>query len=387
MKKRKICVVTGTRAEYGLLYWLMKEIKADEELELQIVATGQHLSPEFGLTYKTIEADGFTIDAKVEMLLSSDTPVGTAKAVGLGTIGFADALDRLKPDILVLLGDRFEALSAAQAAMMLRIPVAHLHGGERTEGAIDEAIRHSITKMAQLHFVSEPEYRSRVIQLGEAPSRVFEVGAVGIDNIVRLPLLNLENLENQLGFSLGEKFFLVTYHPETQSDKSPTEAIHILFDALDAFQDYKVIFTQANSDAGGRIIDALVEKYAVENPCRVLSVKSLGQVRYLSAMKLCSAVVGNSSSGLLEAPVLYRPAVNIGDRQKGRKRYPSVIDCAEDRDSIEAAIKRAVSDTFAKEMNQMIMPHADGKIAVGIKEILRTTSLEGICRKQFYDLR
>lgn len=387
MKKRKICVVTGTRAEYGLLYWLMKEIKADEELELQIVATGQHLSPEFGLTYKTIEADGFTIDAKVEMLLSSDTPVGTAKAVGLGTIGFADALDRLKPDILVLLGDRFEALSAAQAAMMLRIPVAHLHGGERTEGAIDEAIRHSITKMAQLHFVSEPEYRSRVIQLGEAPSRVFEVGAVGIDNIVRLPLLNLENLENQLGFSLGEKFFLLTYHPETQSDKSPTEAIHILFDALDAFQDYKVIFTQANSDAGGRIIDALVEKYAVENPCRVLSVKSLGQVRYLSAMKLCSAVVGNSSSGLLEAPVLYRPAVNIGDRQKGRKRYPSVIDCAEDRDSIEAAIKRAVSDTFAKEMNQMIMPHADGKIAVGIKEILRTTSLEGICRKQFYDLR
>lgn len=387
MRKRKICVVTGTRAEYGLLYWLMKEIKADEELELQIVATGQHLSPEFGLTYKTIEADGFAIDAKVEMLLSSDTPVGIAKAVGLGTIGFADALDRLKPDIMVLLGDRFEALSAAQTAMMLRIPFAHLHGGERTEGAIDEAIRHSITKMAQLHFVSEPEYRSRVIQLGEAPSRVFEVGAVGIDNIVRLPLLSLENLENQLDFSLGENFFLVTYHPETQSDKSPAEAIHILFDALGAFPDYKVIFTQANSDAGGRIINALVEKYAAENPCRVLSVKSLGQVRYLSAMKLCSAVVGNSSSGLLEAPVLHRPAVNIGDRQKGRKRYPSVIDCAEDRESIEAAIKKAVSDTFEKEMNKMIMPHADGKIAVGIKEILKTTSLEEICRKQFYDLR
>lgn len=386
MKKRKICVATGTRAEYGLLYWLMKEIQADEELELQIVVTGQHLSPEFGLTYKTIEADGFTIDAKVEMLLSSDTPVGIAKAVGLGTIGFADALDRLQPDIVVLLGDRFEALSAAQAAMMLRIPVAHLHGGERTEGAIDEAIRHSITKMAHLHFVSEPEYRSRVIQLGEAPSRVFEVGAVGIDNIARLPLLSLENLENQLGFSLGGKFFLVTYHPETLSDKSPAEATHNLFDALDAFCDYKVIFTQANSDAGGRIINGLAEKYAVENSGRVLSVKSLGQVRYLSAMKLCSAVVGNSSSGLLEAPVLCCPTVNIGDRQKGRKRYPSVIDCTDDRESIEAAIKKAVSGTFAKERNQMTVPHADGKVAIRIKNILKNISLEGICRKHFYDL-
>ena len=229
MTKRKICVVTGTRAEYGLLYWLMKEIQTDDELELQTIATGQHLSPEFGLTYKNIEADGFAINAKVEMLLSSDSPVGIAKSVGLGTIGFADALARLQPDIMVLLGDRFEALAAAQTAMILRIPIAHIHGGETTEGAIDEAIRHSITKMSQIHFVSESEYRDRVIQLGENPESVFEVGAVGIDNIVRLKLLSLQDLEKQINFSLGKKFFLVTYHPETLTGKSPVEALKTLF--------------------------------------------------------------------------------------------------------------------------------------------------------------
>ena len=383
---RKICVVTGTRAEYGLLYWLMREIEADSDLELQIIATGQHLSPEFGLTYKTIEKDGFRISAKVEMLLSSDTPVGIAKAVGLGTIGFADALDRLNPDILVLLGDRFEALSAAQAAMFLRIPIAHLHGGEKTEGAVDEAIRHSITKMAQIHFVSEPEYGKRVIQLGENPSQVFEIGIPGIDNIVRLPLLDLETLENQIGFSLGSKFFLITYHPETLSDSDSLVYLQNLTDALEMFLDYKIIITQANSDAGGRLINESWEQFAMANSERVLCVKSLGQLRYLSAMKACSAVVGNSSSGILEAPVLKVPTVNIGDRQKGRKRYPSVVDCISEKDAIISAIQLVLDKEFKNRMSKFKVPHSDGKIASNIKDILKAAELNRICKKEFYDL-
>lgn len=383
---RKICVVTGTRAEYGLLYWLMREIEADSDLELQIIATGQHLSPEFGLTYKSIKKDGFNISAKVEMLLSSDTPVGIAKAVGLGTIGFADALDRLKPDILVLLGDRFEALSAAQAAMFLRIPIAHLHGGEKTEGAVDEAIRHSITKMSQIHFVSEPEYEKRVIQLGENPSQVFEIGIPGIDNIVRLPLLDLETLENQIGFSLGSKFFLITYHPETLSGSDSLVCLQNLTDALEMFLDYKIIITQANSDAGGRLINEYWEQFAMANSERVLCVKSLGQLRYLSAMKACSAVVGNSSSGILEAPVLKVPTVNIGDRQKGRKRYPSVVDCISEKDAIVSAIQLVIDKEFKNRMSKFKVPHSDGKIASNIKDILKAAELNGICKKEFHDL-
>lgn len=387
MTKRKICVVTGTRAEYGLLYWLMKEIQADDELELQIIATGQHLSPEFGLTYKNIEADGFVINAKVEMLLSSDSPIGIAKSVGLGTIGFAEALARLQPDIMVLLGDRFEALAAAQTAMILRIPIAHIHGGETTEGAIDEAIRHSITKMSQIHFVSEPEYRDRVIQLGENPESVFEVGAVGIDNIVRLKLLSLQDLEKQINFSLGKKFFLVTYHPETLTGKSSVEALKTLFAVFDEFPEYKLIFTQANSDAGGRIINEQIEAYAKKNKERVLLVKSLGQLRYLSAIKLCAAVVGNSSSGLLEAPVLHIPTINIGDRQKGRKRYPSVIDCNEDKQQLQSAIQSLGDSKFLQKIQSMEIPHTDGKIAVTMKDILKQAELSNICQKKFYDLK
>lgn len=387
MTKRKICVVTGTRAEYGLLYWLMREIQADDELELQIIATGQHLSPEFGLTYKNIEADGFVINAKVEMLLSSDSPVGVAKSVGLGTIGFADALARLQPDIMVLLGDRFEALAAAQTAMILRIPIAHIHGGETTEGAIDEAIRHSITKMSQIHFVSEPEYRDRVIQLGENPESVFEVGAVGIDNIVRLKLLSLQDLEKQINFALGKKFFLVTYHPETLTGKSSVEALKTLFAVFDEFPEYKLIFTQANSDAGGRIINEQIEAYAKKNKERVLLVKSLGQLRYLSAMKLCAAVVGNSSSGLLEAPVLHVPTINIGDRQKGRKRYPSVIDCNEDKQRLLSAIQSLRDSKFLQKIQSMEIPHTNGKIAIIMKNILKQAELSSICQKKFYDLK
>lgn len=387
MKKRKICVVTGTRAEYGLLYWLMKEIQADDALDLQIIATGMHLSPEFGLTYQTIEQDGFFIDEKVEMLLSSDTPVGITKSIGLGVIGFADALQRLQPDIMVLLGDRYEALAAAQAAMIARIPIAHIHGGEVTEGVVDEAIRHSITKMSQLHFTSAPKYRKRVIQLGEQPEHVYETGAPGIDNILRMRFMDQTELEHSIGFSLGDRFFLVTYHPVTLGKDQVEKCMQELLAALDQFPDIKVLFTKANSDAGGRCINRMIDAYAAKNPKRVYSIVSLGQCRYLSAMKLCEAVIGNSSSGILEAPVLKKPTVNIGDRQKGRERFISVLDCQENVLDIAAAIQRAMSDEFKVYLGQMEIAHADGKIAVRMKEILKQVNLQGICQKHFYDLK
>ncbi len=387
MCKRKICVVTGTRAEYGLLYWLMKEIQADGDLELQLIVTGAHLSPEFGLTYKTIEQDGFTIDEKVEMLLSGDTSVSVTKSMGLALIGFADALARLAPDIVVVLGDRSEILAAAEAAMVANIPIAHIHGGEITEGAIDDSIRHAITKMAHLHFVAASEYRQRVIQMGEAPARVYEVGAVGIDNIVKTPLMTLSELEDSIGFPLGDRFFLVTYHPVTVGTMRKEDGLQNLLDALDDFPDYRVLITKANSDAGGREINRRLDAYAAAGKDRVCCHASLGKIRYLSAMKYAAAVVGNSSSGLLEAPVLKTPTVNIGARQKGRIRYPSVIDCPEEKAAIRNAIQTAVSEDFRKKYAGMDIPHADGKIASRIKDVLRDVNLEGLFQKRFVDLR
>ena len=385
--KRKICIVTGTRAEYGLLYWLMKEIQTDDALELQIIATGAHLSPEFGLTYKTIEKDGFFIDEKVEMLLSSDTPVGVTKSMGVALIGFAEAFDRLSPNIVVVLGDRYEILAGAEAAMMANIPIAHIHGGEITEGAIDDSIRHAITKMAHLHFVAAPEYRNRVIQMGENPDRVYEVGAVGIDNIVKTPLMSLKDLEESLQFPLSEKFFLVTYHPVTVATAQHTNALQNLFDALDEFPEYRVLITRSNSDAGGREINRRLDVYAAERKDRVVCYTSLGQLRYLSAMEHAAAVVGNSSSGLLEAPVLKVPTVNIGARQEGRLRPPSVIDCSEETEIITDALRKAVSEAFRQELADMEIPHADGKIASRIKTILRDIPLDGLFQKRFQDLK
>lgn len=385
--KRKICVVTGTRAEYGLLYWLMKEIQADDALELQLIATGAHLSPEFGLTYREIEKDGFRIDAKVEMLLSSDTPAGVTKSMGLALIGFADAFARLSPDIVVVLGDRYEILAAAEAAMVANIPIAHVHGGELTEGAIDDSIRHAITKMAHLHFVAAPEYRNRVIQMGENPERVYEVGAVGIDNIVKTPLMSRYELEESIQFALGKKYFLVTYHPVTVSNAKPSDALQNLFNALDCFPEYRILFTKSNSDAGGREINRQIDAYADMRKDRVVCCTSLGQLRYLSAMKHAAAVVGNSSSGILEAPVLKTPTVNIGDRQKGRLRFPSVIDCAEEKGAIVAAIQKALSEDFRQGLEDTVIPHSDGNIAVRIKNVLRDVPLEGLFQKQFFDLK
>lgn len=387
MSRRKICVVTGSRAEYGLLRWLMKEIQEDTELQLQIVATGTHLSPEFGLTYQVIETDGFTIDAKVEMLLSSDSPVGVAKSMGLGVIGFADALDRLKPDILVVLGDRFEILAAAQAAMVARIPLAHIHGGESTEGAIDEAIRHAVTKMSHLHFTAAEPYRKRVIQLGEAPERVFNVGAIGIDNFLQLNLLSRSALESALSFPLGSApVILCTYHPLTLKDDDAGSTLQELFESLDRLPTVKVVFTKGNADTGGRIINKMIDDYAARNADRVVAFVNLGQVRYLSLLCEADVVLGNSSSGIVEAPSAKTPTVNIGERQRGRLKAPSIIDCDESADAIAAAIERALSPAFQKVAAEGITFFGSGGASRRIKQVLKETPTDGILLKHFYDL-
>lgn len=386
MTKRKICVVTGTRAEYGLLYWLMKEIQGDPALSLQLIATAMHLSPEFGLTYKVIEADGFAIDAKVEMLLSSDTAIGVTKSLGLGVIGFADTLDRLRPDILVLLGDRYEIIAAALAALIAKIPIAHLHGGEATEGLIDEAIRHAVTKMSHFHFVAAEPYRKRVIQLGERPDSVITVGAMGLDNIKRLSLLNRHDFEQAIDFSLGRINFLVTYHPVTLSTKGPQQAMKELFTALDAFPEANVIFTKPNSDPDGRIICNLIDEYAFQQPRRVKASISLGQLNYLSAISHIDVVIGNSSSGLIEVPALHKPTINLGDRQKGRLRSDTVIDCDERSSDIISAIRKSLSPDFQKKLTSTVSPYGYGNASVRIKDHLKSALLEGILQKKFFDI-
>ena len=314
----KICVVTGSRAEYGLLSRLMQMIQEDSGLKLQVIATNMHLSPEFGLTYQEIEKDGFFINKKVEMLLSSDTANGTAKSVGLATIGFADAYEDLKPDLLLVLGDRYEILSAVTTALFYKIPVAHLHGGEITEGAYDDAIRHAITKMSHLHFTSTEEYRKRVIQLGENPERVFNVGAIGIDNIKHLKLLSRDVLERELQFLLKEQTILVTYHPVTLDENDTRMQFQCLLNVLNDRQDIRIIFTLPNSDTGGRVIIPMIQDFVKCNKDRAIAFASLGSLRYLSVLRCVSAVVGNSSSGIIEAPSFGIPTLNIGNRQKGR---------------------------------------------------------------------
>ncbi|WP_416826495.1 UDP-N-acetylglucosamine 2-epimerase [Ectobacillus polymachus] len=386
VNERKICVVTGTRAEYGLLYWLMKEIDEDPDLSLQIVVTGMHLSPEFGLTYREIEKDGFKIDRKVEMLLSSDTPVGIAKSMGVATMGFAEVFEQLSPDLLVVLGDRYEILTAAQAAMVARIPIAHIHGGETTEGLIDEAIRHSVTKMAHLHFVAAEPYRKRVIQLGEHPERVWNVGATAIDNIHRLKLLEKEEFENAIQFPLRRKTFLVTYHPVTLNKMGPLGAMKELLKALDTYKDAQIIFTKSNSDTEGRLINQMIDEFVQQNPERSIAYTSLGQLRYLSAIRHSDVVIGNSSSGLVEAPFFQKPTVNLGDRQKGRLKAESIIDCKENSDDIILAITKAISEDFQQKLKHISSPYGTGKVAQKIKRVLKEVSLEDVLMKKFYDL-
>ncbi len=382
--RRKLCIVTGSRAEYGLLYWLMKEIAADPDLQLQVIATGMHLSPEFGLTYQQIEADGFAIDAKVEMLLSSDTPVGIAKSMGLGVIGFADALDRLRPDTLVLLGDRFEILAAAQAALVARIPIAHIHGGESTEGAFDEGIRHAITKMAQWHFVAAGSYRKRVIQMGEVPEQVFNVGAPGLDHLANLQWLDRSELEAALAIPLRTPLFLVTYHPVTLHSESPVTAIEELLAALDQFPEATVIFTHPNAHTGGRALIGCVDAWVGQHADRARAFVSLGQQRYLSLMRESDVMIGNSSSGLVEAPALKRATVNLGDRQKGRLKATSVIDAAEKQVAISAAIKKALSKEFRGTLADTVSLYGYGNVSVRIKDILKSAKLN--VHKSFFGI-
>ena len=382
--KRKICIVTGTRAEYGLLYWLMKEIADDNELHLQIIATGMHLSPEFGLTYKQIETDGFTIDAKVEMLLSSDTTVGISKSIGLGVIGFADALERLKPNILVLLGDRFEILAAAQAAMVARIPIAHIHGGETTEGAFDEQIRHAITKFAQWHFVAAEPYRQRVIQLGESPDRVFNFGSPGLDHLQYMNWLNRPALEQSLDLKLRSPLFLVTYHPVTLDKQSPSIPMRELLMALDSFPNATVILTYPNADTGGRILIEEIERWVSQNQHRAKAFVSLGQQRYLSLMGEADVIIGNSSSGLTEAPALKKATVNVGDRQKGRLKAKSVIDTPERSQDIVKGIYQALSKEFQSMLPSVESLYGKGNVSQQIKEKLKFVPLQ--TQKTFFDI-
>lgn len=386
MGKRKICIVTGTRAEYGLLYWLMKEIQDDSELELQLIATGMHLSPEFGLTYKKIEEDGLQINEKVEMLLSSDTPVGIAKSIGLGVIGFADAFYRLKPDILVVLGDRYEIFAAAQAAMTHRIPIAHIHGGETTEGAMDEAIRHAITKMAHFHFTAAEPYRRRVIQLGESPDQVMNYGAPGLDNLKKIKILDKDAFEKAVDFQLGTLSFVVTYHPVTLSDDGPEKPFNELTNAIGHFPSAQVIFTKANSDQAGRIINQKIDEYAKKNPLRIKVFTSMGQLLYLSAIKNVDIVIGNSSSGIVEAPALHKPTVNIGKRQTGRLKADSIIDCEENKMAIVEAIKKGLSSEFKTILKNAVSPYGQGDASMKIKEYLKKVSLQNILMKKFYDV-
>lgn len=383
---KKICVVTGTRAEYGLLYWLMKEIEADKDLALQLIVTGMHLSPEFGLTYKEIEKE-FKIDKKIEMLLSSDTSIGISKSMGLAQISFAEAYEELKPDIVVVLGDRYEIFSATSAAMIAKIPIAHLHGGETTEGAFDESIRHSITKMSHLHFTATDEYKNRVIQLGEHPSRVFNVGGMGIENIKRLKLLSKEEFEKSIEFKLNKKNILVTFHPVTLENSTAKEQFQELLDAIDELEETNIIFTKANSDTDGRVINKMIDEYVVKNFHKSIGFPSLGQLRYLSALQFVDAVVGNSSSGLAEAPSFKIGTINIGDRQKGRIKAESVIECKSDKISILEAFDKLYSVDFQNSLLNIQNPYGDGCASKRIVEVLKNVNLDNILKKSFYDLK
>ena len=386
MKQRKVCVVTGTRAEYGLLRWVMEEIRESTSLELQVIATGMHLSPEFGLTYRDIEADGFVIDRKVEMLLSADTPSAISKSMGVAMIGFADAYDQLRPDLLLLLGDRYEILAAATAALITSVPIAHLHGGETTEGAFDEAIRHSITKMSHLHFVAAEEYRKRVIQLGEHPDRVFQVGGLGIDNIKRLPLLSREALEEALNFSLGERNLLITFHPVTLEQNSLVQQMNELLTALKLQERTKLIFTMPNADTEGRVLFGMIEEFVRQNTERAKAFTSLGQLRYLSCLQHVDAVIGNSSSGLSEAPSFRIGTVNIGDRQQGRLKAESVIDCNPEQKSILGALQHLYSPAFQQKLKIILNPYGEGGASKAIVKQLESSRFDDLLKKRFHDL-
>lgn len=382
---RKICFVTGTRAEYGLLSRLMRLVKEDKDLQLQVIATNMHLMPEYGETYKEIEKDGFTIDKKVYMHKPSDDAHGIISSMAEEMQGMNDALSELKPDILVLLGDRYEILVAAQVALIHRIPIAHIHGGEVTEGAFDDAIRHSVTKMSSLHFTSCDEYRHRVIQMGEQPSRVFDVGSLGVENIKAVPLMTKDELEASLDFKIDTQTILVTYHPVTLGG-DPAKDIREFLDALDQFKDLKVIFTMPNSDTGRDAIALAVENYVKNHSNRAKAYTSLGLKRYLSTLQFVEAAVGNSSSGIIEVPSFGIPTLNIGDRQKGRLASKSVVNCGTSKDEVIVGLKLCLSEEMQKAAKTYENPYAKPDTANLIYQELKNVVLAGLNLKTFYDL-
>jgi len=383
----RICVSTGTRADYGLLYWLMHDLRMSGEFKLQVIASAMHLSPAFGETIRFIRDDGFDIDETVPCLDEDDSDVGMGRAYVRATEGFLNALNRLKPDLLIILGDRFEALAAATAATVLRIPIGHIHGGEITLGAIDDTFRHAITKMAHLHFTAADEYARRVVQMGEAPARVSNVGAVGLDNFKRLSLPDRSALASDLGIDLSGEYALVTYHPETMESGSPLEALEALLKAFEAFPELTLLITKANADPGGRVINARLEAFQASQPEKVHLFSSLGQVRYLAAMKHAATVVGNSSSGIIEAPAVDVPTVNIGSRQTGRLKAKSVIDVAQDPGDIIQGIRDALDPAFRRAFISGSPPYGRPGNATGaIISKLKVTRLDELTRKAFCDL-
>lgn len=382
---RNICVITGTRAEFGLLRPLIALIAKDEELQLQLIATGMHLSPEFGYTLDEIIAAGFVVDKKVECLLSSDTAVGVSKTIALAISGFADAFEALQPDLVLVLGDRTEILGAVIAAGIANIPIAHLHGGETTEGAYDEAIRHSITKFSHLHFTSTEAYRKRVIQLGEQPEMVFNVGAIGLDAVKKLKLLNKEEFENSIGFKLKKRNVLITYHPVTLEKEAPIQTFENILQALDELSETGLIFTHANSDKNGRVINKMITEYVEIHRDKALAFKSLGQLRYLSALQFVDFVIGNSSSGILEVPAFRIPTINIGDRQKGRICNESVINSNNSLEDIEKSITFALDKQFRETIQQQEMLYGNGTAAEKILKVIKEHTVIPL-KKSFYDI-
>ena len=384
---RNICVVTGTRAEYGIMQKLIRLLHEDPQVELQLMVTGMHLSPEFGNTIETIVEDGIPISKKIEVLLSSDTPIGISKSMGLGMISFSEALEELAPDILVVLGDRFEIFSAVSAAMIARIPVAHIHGGEATEGLIDEPIRHSITKMSHIHFAATEEYRNRILQLGEQPHRVFCTGTPGLDNIFSLDLLSKREFEKSIEFDLeGSVTALLTFHPVTLDFSSTQKQFCEVLDAISSRAEMKVIFTMPNADTDGRIIIKMINDFVAKNPKKYKAFISLGQLRYLSALNHVDLVIGNSSSGLVEAPCFKIPTINIGDRQRGRIKAASVINCEPTKSSISQALNQALNPNFRATLQSLKNPYGEAGASKKIKDILCSFNLENIIKKRFYDL-
>ena len=386
---KKIGVLTATRAEFGLLKPLILQLKKEECFETQVLVTGAHLCSEFGYTYKEIEEAGLSMDVKIECVGQGDGPKDISRNMAMALEGFGEYFNDNKLDLLIVLGDRYETLAVCIAAMNAEIPIAHIHGGELTEGLIDEAIRHSITKMSQLHFTSTEVYRKRVVQMGEQPNRVFNVGALAVENIINNDFISKEELELSLDFKLGESFGVVTYHPVTLDENSGLEQFEELLLALEEFKDMSFIITKANADAGGRRINARIDEF-VKNHSKVVAVTSLGVRRYLSALKLCDVVIGNSSSGIIEAPCLFTPTVNIGDRQRGRFMPESVINCDSNKDDIVEAIKKAMTDDFHEFVSTISNPFGEGKtselIVTHIKDIFETEDSIRVDKK-FYDLK